>query len=139
MIVFPLIGIPIGITLTSSNRAIGDHGNPNYAGVLMVVAIAGNTFGAMVLPQVFEYLLNQEYFSVQLLYFVISGVMGMLIFVGIVIPESKNINDQDFSKKVRIFLAMLEIFSFCKIFLAKLKFSGKAEIFLAKLETFLLC
>ena len=57
----------MGICFTCSTRSIGDHGGAHSA-VLMVIAISGNTFGAMILPQVFEYLLKMEDFSVQLLY-----------------------------------------------------------------------
>ena len=35
LLIFPAVGVPIGICLTCSNRAIGDHGNENYSGVLI--------------------------------------------------------------------------------------------------------
>ena len=61
----------------------------------MVIAVSGNTLGAMILPQVFEYFLKQEYFSIEILYYVIAAIMALLGLTGLIIPESKNMERYD--------------------------------------------
>ena len=50
---FLFIGVPTGLALNTTNRAIRDHGTKEHMGLIMIIAIAGNTTGNMILSKIF--------------------------------------------------------------------------------------